>query len=126
MHWWEQFMGNHTHQCIDVMERLRHAANIGKAKAKAQAKAAAAMPAPAAPAKKRSSDDASAVDSAQPGITLALQDADADMSDGTALISAAPTKKGRTRKPSLTTSEMWSGENGKASSSCGPASRSQR
>ena len=121
MSWWEQFMGNHTQQSIDVMERLRRAANIGKAKAKAQAKAAASMP-----AKKRSSEDASAAGSAQPGITLALQDADADMSDGTALISAAPTKKGRTRKPSFTTSEMWSGGHGVASSSCGHATRSQR
>ena len=126
MRWWEQFMGNHTQQSIDVLDRLRRAANFGKAKAKAQAKAAAAMPAPSIPGKKRASDDASVADSAQPSVTLALQDADADMSDGTALISAVPTKKSRTRKPSLTTSEKWSGGHHAGSSSCGPASRSQR
>ena len=117
-------MGNHTQQSIDVLERLRRAANLGKAKA--QAKAAAAMPAPAAPGKKRSSEDASAAGSAQPGVTLALQDADADMSDCIALISAAPTKKDRMRKPNLTTSEKWSGGHHVATSSCGPATRSQR
>ena len=126
MRWWEQFMGNQTQQSIDVLDRLRRAASFGKAKAKAQAKAAAAMPAPSVPGKKRASDVASVADSAQPGVTLALQDADADMSDGTALISAVLTKKSRTRKPSLTTSEKWSGGHHAGSSSCGPASRSQR
>ena len=126
MRWWEQFMGNHSQQSIDVLERLRRAANLGKAKAKAHAKAAAAMPAPNAPSKKRTSDVASVAGSAQPGGALALQDVDADMSDGTALLSAVPAKKSRGRKPSLITSEKWSGGHHAASSSCGPASRSQR
>ena len=126
MRWWEQFMGNYSQQSIDVLDRLRRAANFGRAKAKAQAKAAAPMQAPCVPGKKRAPDDASAAGSAQPGVTLALQDADATMSDGTAAISAVPTKKSRTRKPSLTTSEKWGGGHHAGSSSCGPASRSQR
>ena len=126
MRWWEKFMANHSQQSIDVLERLRRAANFGKAKAKAQAKSAADTPAPNAQSKKRTSDVASVAGSAQPGVALALQDIDADMSDGTALLSAAPAKKSRGRKPSLTTSEMWSGGHHAAGTAGGPAPRPQR